>query len=275
MQRNVLITGAKGGIGKAIIEVFAKNSYNILACIRSKDENFENYLKEISNKYNILTMPIYFDMTDYQAMKCAIKEIYSKKIKIDVLINNAGKAHGGFFQMTPISKIKEIFEINLFAQMELTQLILKLMIREKEGTIVNISSISGLDLNEGNCAYGTSKAALIAWTKTLASECAKYNIRVNSVAPGLTDTNMAKLMEEKAGRNMINASAMKRLAKPQEIAQAVFFLASNNSSFVNGEILRVDGGSSDSGGGGEKLNAIFNFKPSYSKYIFEIKRKCA
>ena len=248
--KNVLITGAKGGIASAITEVFAKNSYNILACARKKDEGFENCLKEISKKYNIETTPIYFDMTDYKAMKSAILELYSKKIKIDALINNAGVAHGGFFQMTPVSKIKEIFEINLFAQMELTQLVLKFMTRQKQGSIVNISSISGLDSAEGNCAYGTSKAAVIAWTKTLAAECAKYNIRVNSVAPGLTDTNMAKLMEEKAEKNMINASAMKRLAKPSEIAQAVYFLASDEASFINGAILRIDGGISSFAGGG-------------------------
>ena len=242
-EKTVLITGAKGGIGKAIIKIFAENSYNIIAHARKKDETFEKYLKVISEKYNISTTPIYFDMTDYSAMKSEIKELYSQKIKIDVLINNAGVAHGGFFQMTPVSKIKEIFEINLFSQMELTQLVLKLMTKQKQGSIVNISSISGLDLKEGNCAYGLSKQAVAGWTKILAKEVAKYNIRVNSVAPGLTDTNMAKLTEEKASVDMINSSLMKRLAKPDEIAFVVYFLASDEASFVNGQHLRVDGGS--------------------------------
>ena len=182
-------------------------------------------------------------MTDYEAMKTAVRNLFKQKINIDVLINNSGVAHGGLFQMTPVSKIKEVFEINLFSHMELTQLILRTMTRAKNGNIVNIASIAGLDLAQGNCAYGVSKAALAAWTKTLASECIKYNIRVNAVAPGLTNTNMAELMEEKAKEEMVSASAMNRLAKPEEIANAVLFLASEKSSFINGQIIRVDGGS--------------------------------
>ena len=126
--------------------------------------------------------------------------------------------------------------------MELTRLVLKIMTRKKSGSIVNISSIAGLDLAAGNSAYGVSKAALAAWTKTLAAEFTGSGIRINAVAPGLTDTRMAVLMEEKAKQEMISASAMNRLAKPEEIAQAVFFLTSDAASFINGQILRVDGG---------------------------------
>ena len=182
-------------------------------------------------------------MTDNDAMKTVIKNIFKQKINIDVLINNSGVAHGGLFQMTSISKIREIFEINLFSHMELTQLILRAMTRAQKGNIINISSISGLDLAQGNCAYGVSKAALAAWTKTLATECIKYNIRVNAIAPGLTKTNMAELMEEKAKEDMVLASAMNRLATPEEIANVALFLASEKSSFINGQIIRVDGGS--------------------------------
>ena len=242
-NKNVLITGAKGGIGRALIKEFAEKNANIYANIRKKDDEFDAFIKVIKNKYSAKIHTIYFDITDTKNMKKVVKDIFFEpKISIDILINNAGVAHGSYFQITPIAKIREIFEINFFAQMELTQFVLKLMTRQKLGSIVNIASVAGIDLNEGNCAYGVSKAALIAWTRTLALEIARNNIRINAIAPGLTNTKMAEKMEKKSGKEMIAASAMKRLAKPEEIAKAVLFLASNEASFINGQVIRVDGG---------------------------------
>ena len=241
--KTVLITGARGQIGRAFIEEFAQNGTNIIAHLRKEDTNFNEFKTNIEQKYNTSIKVVYFDMTDFATMSSKLKDILLKqKIKIDILINNAAVAHGGFFQMTPISKIREIFEINLFAQMELTQIIAKMMIRQKSGIIINMSSILGLDIKEGSCSYGLTKTAIAAWTKTLSCELAQYGIRVNAIAPGLVDTNMATLMEEKAYENMINQTVMKRLAKPEEIAKVGIFLASENSSFVNGQVIRVDGG---------------------------------
>ena len=144
--------------------------------------------------------------------------------------------------MTPIRRIREIFDINFFAALEVTQRVLKQMTRQKFGAIVNIASISGQDLKAGNCAYGASKAALIAWTRTLAAEAAAFGIRVNAVAPGLTDTRMAEQMEQRAGADMVARSAMKRKAKPEEIADVICYLLSDESSFINGETIRADGG---------------------------------
>ena len=182
-------------------------------------------------------------MSDTAALKDEIKnKIFKTNQKIDVLVNTAGIAHGGFFQMTPISKIKEVFDINLFAQMEIIQLIMKVMMKNQKGSIINLASVLGIDITAGSCAYGVSKAALIAFTKTLAAEYAKYNIRINAVAPGLIDTDMAKLMEEGAKERLLGQSAMHRLGKPDEVADLVLYLASDRSSFINGQIIRVDGG---------------------------------
>lgn len=241
-NKTVLITGSNRGIGNAILEKFASEGLNVIAHSRQKSDEFEIYLDKLKKKYNINVSPIYFDLTNTNEMTDAIKILFKNKIKIDILVNSAGRAHGGFFQMTPVSNIRDIFDINLFAQMELTQLILKIMTRQKSGSIINIASIAGIDLKAGNCAYGVSKAALIAWTKTLAVETAKSNIRVNAVAPGLTNTRMAEQMEDKAGKEMVAASSMNRLAHPEEIANAVLFLASDNASFINGQVIRVDGG---------------------------------
>lgn len=243
-NKTVLITGTNRGIGKVILEEFAKYGANVLAHSRKETPEFVEYINSIAKTYGVIITPVYFDMTDSDTMKNCVKDLFIKnKLKVDILINNSGIAHGGYFQMTSISKIKEVFDINLFAQMELTQLILKIMTRQKAGTIINMGSILGLDMKEGSCAYGLSKAAVMAWTKTLASECGRIGIRVNAIAPGLVDTDMAKFMEEKAEGKMIADSAMKRIAQPSEIAKVALFLASDASSFVNGQIIRVDGGS--------------------------------
>ena len=242
-HKNVLITGSRRGLGWAMAEEFAKNGANVIAHARTQTDEFSERLTKLAQTYGVNVSALYFDMADTDMMKEAVKDLLIKqKVKIDVLVNNAGVAHGGYFQMTPVSSIKDVFNINLFAQMELTQLVLKSMTRNKSGVIINMSSILGIDIKEGSCAYGVSKAAVAAWTKTLAAECAPYGIRANAIAPGLIDTDMAKLMEEKAEQDMISSSAMKRLGLPYEIAKTALFLASDGASFINGQIIRVDGG---------------------------------
>jgi 3-oxoacyl-[acyl-carrier protein] reductase len=144
--------------------------------------------------------------------------------------------------MTPISDIKQIFNINYFSQVLITQQVVRRMIRKGSGKIINISSISGLDAKPGNVAYGASKAALIAFTRTLSAELRSYGIKVNCIAPGLIETKMATLMEDKALKLMIEESGVGRLARPLEISNIALFLASDQSNFINGQTLRVDGG---------------------------------
>lgn len=240
--KNAIITGSRKGIGKEIVKCFAKEGANIWAHAREIDIEFESYLQEVAAENNVRITPVYFDMTDKDEMKKAINDIRKSGEQINILINNAGVAHGGLFQMTPVNDIRKIFETNFFSICELTQMVARIMVKQKNGSIINMASISGLELKAGNCAYGTSKAALIALTKTLSNELAPLGIRVNAIAPGLTDTNMAKLMEEKAGEEMVRETAIKRLGQPSEIAQAVLYLASDNASFITGQVLRVDGG---------------------------------
>lgn len=240
--KTALITGTNRGIGKAMVEEFAKNGANIIAHARKETPEFLDFLKEMAEKYKVSVQPVFFDMTDSEAMKNVVRGLISTKTPIDILVNNAGVAHGGLFQMTAMDKIREVFEINFFSHLELTQLLLRWFIKNGGGSIINIGSVLGIDLPEGSCAYGVSKAALIAFTKTLAAECGGYGVRVNAVAPALVTTEMADLMEEKAEKQMIAHSAMNRKAIPVEIADVVVFLASGKSSFINGQVIRVDGG---------------------------------
>jgi 3-oxoacyl-[acyl-carrier protein] reductase len=233
--------GTKGGIGRAIIERFAQHGASICAHARQATPEFTASMAECAGRHGVEIQPVYFDVTDGAAVKAALKEIVTSGRPSDVLVNNAGVAHGGLFQMISMSKIREVFEVNFFAPLAIRQAVVRLMRKHSGGSIINIASISGLDLKAGNVAYGTSKAALIAATRTLAAELGAQKIRVNAIAPGLADTAMAGLMERKARSDMIEHTSFKRLAQPMEIADAAVFLASELAAFVTGQVLRVDG----------------------------------
>jgi len=242
-NKNIVVTGSNRGIGKAIIEVLAKNGANIFACARKKDEEFENYINNLSSQFNIYIKPIYFDLSNKDELKEAFKKIKDEKVLIDGLVNNAGAIWTNIFTMTPMSKFNEMFNINYFSQIEWTQYILKLMIRNKKGSIVNISSSAAIYANEARSAYAGAKSALITTSKVLAKEIGRYGIRVNVIAPGLTETKMMRDSTTKDAINsVISQSCLQRVARVDEIANVVLFLLSDLSSYITSEVIRVDGG---------------------------------
>lgn len=240
--RTALITGCNRGIGKESVRLLASSGVNLICCIRKENQEFSSFLDSLSSLYGITAEILYFDMADEDAVTSALAPLVRRKEAIDILINNAGVATGGLLQMTSMSNLKEVFQINFFSPVLITRTISKLMMRRKGGVIINLGSIAGLENFAGYTAYGSSKAALMFFTRTIARELAPYNIRVNAVAPGLTDTGMALQMEEKAWREMVERSDMKRLARPEEIARLIVWLASDDASFITGQIYRADGG---------------------------------
>lgn len=241
--KNVLITGTNRGIGRAILEKFAKEGYNIWAHARKQNFQFEEDLEKLAKENNIWIKPVYFDLSDENAIKEGFKQIYKEKLPIDVLVNNAGIVYVDLFQMTPMSKIKELFEVNVFAIMILTQLVLKVMTRQQSGSIINCASIAGLDAVPVHSIYSATKGAIISFTKSLSAELAQSGLRVNAVAPGVVDTDMISSIKEKVTGDLFGGRAMKRLARGEEIANVVEFLASDKASYITGQVIRVDGGS--------------------------------
>ena len=242
-DKTAVITGCNRGIGKKILEVFSENGATVFACTRSIDEKFKSFLKELTKKTGSEIIPIQFDLNDEKKIKDAAENILKTNKHIDILINNAATIHTAIFQMTSIKKLKEVFEINFFSQTIFTQYILKSMIKNKKGSIVYIASSSALDGNEGRSAYSSAKAAVITQAKVLSRELGTHNIRVNSISPGLTNTDMMQENHKKEIIDeVISRTSLRRIADPKEIANVTLLLSSDLTSYITGQNIRVDGG---------------------------------
>lgn len=240
--KNAIVTGANRGIGKAIIETFARNGANVWACARRHNDDFEKNIADLESTYHVWIKPIYFELENEDEIKSGIRNIISEHEKIDILVNNAGIFDMRLFQMTQMAQVRKIYQVNLFAPMLITQMVLRVMTRQKGGNIVNITSLAGEQASPGNSVYGSSKAALAHWTKILASEIAASGIRVNAVAPGNTETDILSVHKSEVLEELYKESFMNRLGQPREIADTVAFLVSDKASFINGCILDVNGG---------------------------------
>ena len=230
--KTAVVTGANRGIGRATCEAFLAQGATVLACARNIDSAFDG----------LDVQPIQLDLSDEASIKDAIKAIRSASKTIDILVNCAGIASGALFQMTSMTELREVFEVNFFGQIALSQGISRLMARQKAGSIINITSTASDVPDPGTMAYGSSKAALARATHSMATELGGLGIRVNAISPGVTQTDMADQMDEQAREKLIENSALKRMAEPKDIANTAVFLASDLSSHITGQVVRVDGG---------------------------------
>ena len=236
-----LITGSTRGIGKAIAEAFAKNGANLILNARDKDKS-EEFAEELRNKYSIEVFVVLFDVAIYDQVKQGFKDIFKISKKIDIVVNNAGILDDALVGMVTKEQIERTFSINTFGVLYVSQYAARMMSKNKEGSIINISSIIGNNGNEGQVVYSGSKAAVIGITKSLAKELAPSNVRVNAIAPGFIDTDMTRAISEAKYQERINSIKMGRIGTPEDIANTAIYLASDLSSYVTGQIIGVDGG---------------------------------
>ena len=252
--KTAIVTGANRGIGLATVEVFAEQGAAVWACARMQTDEFEEKIKEISSKYAAAVTPVYFDVTKEAEVKDAVKMISGRSKTIDILVNNAGISVERLFSMTSIETINNTMEVNFLSQVRLAQLVSRVMVRNKAGSIINIASVSGMESEQGSIAYGSSKAAVIFSTKTMAVELGKCGIRVNSVSPGFIDTDMWKNRDDDVRDRIIARTPLGRQGTPKEVANVILFLASDMASYMTGHNLVVDGGRFGWGGGKTNIN---------------------
>ena len=236
MKKNVLLTGATGGIGEAICRKLIKN-YNLVIVSRS-EEKLKNFMKDNESIIKRITC----DLKEENQITKMIEEIISEDLNIDILVNNAGVTDDSLFIRMNYKKWKHVIRMNLDSNFLLSNSISKLMIKKKWGRIINITSIVGHTGNLGQANYVASKSGINGMTKSIAMELAKWNITVNCVSPGFIKTKMTENLNEEQKKIILNKIPLGMIGSPDDVANCVEFLASDESRYITGETIHVNGG---------------------------------
>ena len=235
-EKNALITGATGGIGLAIVEVLSKK-FNLILVARN-----EKKLDEISSKNNSILKCMKCDLSDVNEIKVLTEKIIKDKINVDILVNNAGINNDSLFLRMNSDKWEDVIKTNLTSNFHLTNQISKLMIKQRWGRIINITSVVGHTGNLGQANYSASKAGIIGMSKSIALELAKRNITVNCISPGFIESNMTDLLSENQKESILKKIPLESIGSPYDVAYCVNFLASEESRYITGETIHVNGG---------------------------------
>jgi 3-oxoacyl-[acyl-carrier protein] reductase len=239
---HVLVTGSARGIGFATCVRIASEGGGVWAGIRRRDESVERQFRELAEISGVLIEPIVLDVTEpVQIIECMSK-IRNSGRPMTGLVNNAGLTLNAMFQMTRTEDMDAVFKTNFFGPVALMSGALRLMTRNRSGSIVNVSSSAAFDGNKGRSIYGATKAALSLVTKSVARELAPVGIRINAVAPGVTDTEMLSSMSNEVLQDIETSLDLRRRGRPEEIADVIVFLLGQGASYISGQTIRVDGG---------------------------------
>ena len=239
--KNAIITGATRGIGRAIALTLAKNGANIAAIGTKACEASEKVCSEIKS-HGVECIFIPCDVSDNDQADNAVQTALSAFEKVDILVNNAGITDDKLLMSMTEEAFCRVIDVNLKGTYHMMRACIKPMVKQKGGRIINISSVVGLMGNPGQANYAASKAGIIGLTKTVAKEYASRNITCNAVAPGFISTEMTDAMSVSAKETALSEIPMKKIGSPDDVANAVLFLASDMASYITGETVKVDGG---------------------------------
>ncbi len=239
--KNTLITGSTRGIGKAIAYRLAQAGANVVITGTSEDRA-KAVAEDIKGKFGVEALGVALNVSQADSVEKAVKRAEEALGGIDILVNNAGITRDALFMRMKPEDWEEVIRVNLTGTFLITQKVIKGMMKKRWGRVINISSVVGFTGNAGQVNYSTTKAGLIGFTKSLAKELAPRNITVNAVAPGFIDTDMTQVIPEDIKRKYLESIPMNRMGKPEEVADAVLFLASDLASYITGEVIHVNGG---------------------------------
>lgn len=240
-NKNIIVTGACRGIGLATCELFAQHGANLW--LNGRDEQaLQTISEKLTSTFHNNNRVCCFDVSVYEQIKNGFQSLFKRCKKLDVLVNNAGILDDALIGMVSQKQIVNTFSTNTYSVLYCSQYAQRLMKRNGGGSIINLTSIVGVNGNAGQSVYGASKAAVIGATLSLAKELASDNIRVNAIAPGFIDTDMSRSIGDQLYQQRVDSIAMNRVGSAQDIANTALYLACDLSSYVTGQVIGVDGG---------------------------------
>ena len=241
MEKCALVTGATRGIGKQIAITLAKQGYNIALNYRRENEELENTKKEIE-EIGVQVLAVKGDVANFEDCELFVKQTIERFGQIDVLVNNAGITKDMLLMRMKKEDFEQVIDTNLVGTFNVTKNVVSYMMKARSGRIINISSVVGISGNAGQTNYSASKAGIIGFTKSLAKEIASRNILVNAVAPGFIETNMTDVLKDEIKQEIAKNIPLKRMGTAKDVANLVNFLVSENSNYITGQVINVDGG---------------------------------
>ncbi len=240
-RKVVLVTGGSRGIGREVAEVYAENGYDVVINYVSDKTDVEGIKKEFEEK-GVKCLLVKADVSKAEDVNNMVEEAIAEFGKIDVLVNNAGITRDTLLMRMSEEDFDKVIEINLKGTYLVTKAVTKYMMKKRQGSIINLASVVGVVGNAGQCNYSASKAGVIGFTKSVAKELASRNIRANAVAPGFIATDMTSVLSDSVKENINAQIPLKRMGTAREVAEVIYFLGSEKSSYITGQVINIDGG---------------------------------